>query len=216
MSAHRSVGGGESVPKKEEDRLYKICKTEVSARRQREIEGCLLELMSAKRYEDITITELSDRMNMPRKAFYRYFDSKEDALCALIDHTMSEYSGFTVDRSGDPHRSLRRELEEYFKFWISKKHLLTALDRSGLVGTLIERNISYPVSDVIMLEKFLPKEDREMSEYIFKFAFSGLVYTMINWYREGFKTSTSDMARIACRMLREPLFPNLLQFGIGE
>lgn len=196
--------------------MYKICKTESSARRQREIENCLLELMSIKRYEDITITELSEKMNMPRKAFYRYFDSKEDALYALIDHTMAEYSGFTVDKSRDSNRSLRRELEEYFKFWISKQYLLNALDRSGLVGTLIERNISYPVKDVIMLEKFLPDEDRDISESIFKFAFSGLVYTMINWYRDGFATSTADMAKVACRMLREPLFPNLSRLGIGE
>ena len=196
--------------------MYKICKTESSARRQREIENCLLELMSIKRYEDITITELSEKMNMPRKAFYRYFDSKEDALYALIDHTMAEYSGFTVDKSRDTNRSLRRELEEYFKFWISKQYLLNALDRSGLVGTLIERNISYPVKDVIMLEKFLPDEDRDISESIFKFAFSGLVYTMINWYRDGFATSTADMAKVACRLLREPLFPNLSKLGIGE
>ncbi|MBQ8528413.1 MAG: TetR/AcrR family transcriptional regulator [Clostridia bacterium] len=196
--------------------MYKICKTESSARRQREIENCLLELMSIKRYEDITITELSEKMNMPRKAFYRYFDSKDDALYALIDHTMAEYSGFTVDKSQEPNRSLRRELEEYFKFWISKQYLLNALDRSGLVGTLIERNISYPVKDVIMLEKFLPDEDRDISESIFKFAFSGLVYTMINWYRDGFATSTQDMAKVACRMLREPLFPNLSKLGIGE
>ena len=120
--------------------MYKICKSEVSAARQREIERRLLELMGTKRYEDITVTELSDSMNMPRKAFYRYFDSKDDALCALIDHTMTEYSGFTVDRSSERNRSLKRELEEYFKFWISKKELLDALDRSGLVGTLIERN----------------------------------------------------------------------------
>lgn len=196
--------------------MYKICKTESSARRQKEIENCLLELMSIKRYEDITITELSEKMNMPRKAFYRYFDSKDDALYALIDHTMAEYSGFTVDKSRDSNRSLRRELEEYFKFWISKQYLLNALDRSGLVGTLIERNISYPVKDVIMLEKFLPDEDRDISESIFKFAFSGLVYTMINWYRDGFATSTADMAKVACRMLREPLFPNLSKLGIGE
>ena len=196
--------------------MYKTCKTEVSAARQREIESRLLELMTVKRYEDITITELSELMNMPRKAFYRYFDSKDDALYALIDHTMAEYAGFNVDRSGEKHRSLRRELEEYFKFWMQRKPLLDALDRSGLVGTLIERNISFPVGERIALMKFLPEADRELSDAIFKFAFSGLVYTMITWYRDGFKTSTHDMARAACRLLSEPLFPILSQFDIGD
>ena len=78
--------------------MYKLCKTEQSAKRQREIENCLFEIMKGKHYEEITITEICERMSMPRKAFYRYFDSKEDALSALIDHSMAEYGGFVVDK----------------------------------------------------------------------------------------------------------------------
>ena len=153
---------------------------------------------------------------MPRKAFYRYFDSKDDALYALIDHSMSDYSGFTVDRSGESVRSLTSELEEYFKFWLVKRDFLDALDRSGLMGSLIERTINYPVNDRVSIVKFLPGEDDVTREKVLKFAFSGLVYTMIGWYREGFSTSTRDMAKMACRMLREPLFPGLEDVGIGK
>ena len=196
--------------------MYKLCKTDQSSARQRAIEQALLELMSHKRFEDITITELSEKMNMPRKAFYRYFDSKEDALNALIDHSMSEYAGLSPDRSGEAHRSLTLELEEYFKFWYEKRELLFALDRSGIMGTLIERTVNFPIGEVVYIDKFLPEEDRKIKARIIQFAFSGLVYTMINWYREGFVTKTRDMAKIACRMFREPLFPLLREIGIGE
>ena len=74
--------------------MYKLCKTEQSAKRQREIEGKLLALMWQKHFDDISITELCEFVGMPRKSFYRYFDSKEDALEALIDHTLGEYTGF--------------------------------------------------------------------------------------------------------------------------
>lgn len=196
--------------------MYKLCKTEQSAKRQRAIEDTLFDLMKQKRYEDISITELCEKMNMPRKAFYRYFDSKEDALYALIDHSMSDYSGFAVDRSGESVRSLTSELEEYFKFWYEKRDFLSAIDRSGLMGALIERTINYPVNDRVSIVKFLPGEDDMTREKVLKFAFSGLVYTMIGWYREGFSTSTRDMAKIACRLLREPLFPALESIGIGK
>ena len=196
--------------------MYKLCKTEQSAKRQREIETCLFEIIKQKRFEDVTVTELCAEMSMPRKAFYRYFDSKEDALYALIDHMMSEYTGFTVDRSGDRERSLTSELEEYFKFWYEKKDFLHAIDRSGLMGTLVERSINYPVNDRVAMAKFMPGEDEIMRDKVLRFAFSGLVYTMIGWYREGFKSSTRDMAKIACRMLMEPLFPNLYDAGIGK
>ena len=196
--------------------MYKLCKTEQSANRQRAIENCLFDMLEGKSYEDITITELCERMDMPRKSFYRYFDSKEDALHALIDHSMSDYSGFSVDRSGETARSLTRELEEYFKFWYKKRDFLDAIDRSGLMGTLIERTINYPVGDRVHMAKFLPNEDELSRDKVFKFAFSGLVYTMIAWYRDGFAESTHDMAKISCRMLREPLFPGIFAAGIGE
>ena len=196
--------------------MYKLCKTEQSTRRQRTIENTLLDMMKQKRYDDITITEISDRLNMPRKAFYRYFDSKDDALYALIDHTMAEYSGISSDRSFDRNRSLTRELEEYFKFWYERRDLLRALDSSGIIATLIERTLSLPIGDMFNINKFLNPEDIPVRNKIFEFAFSGLIYIMISWYKEGFVTSTRDMARITCRLLREPLFPNLDLGGIGE
>lgn len=196
--------------------MYKLCKTEQSTARQREIENCLFTLMRSKSYEDITVTEISEKMNMPRKAFYRYFDSKEDALDALIDHSMAEYGGLNVDRSGDTGRSLTRELDEYFKFWLEKKDLLDALDKSGMMARLIERTVNFPIGERISINKFISEKDMRLRDRIFKFAFSGLVYTMISWYREGFTTPSRDMAKLACRLLREPLFPTLKEVGIGE
>jgi AcrR family transcriptional regulator len=194
--------------------MYKLCKTEQSAKRQRDIENCLLEILCTKHYEEISITEICERMGMPRKAFYRYFDSKDDALAALIDHSMADYNGFSVDRSGETKRSLVNELEEYFLFWYEKRELLSALDKSGLIGHLIERTIHFPIGDRIVISRFLPDDDEKIREWIFKFAFSGLIYTMISWYRDGFKVSTKEMAEIACRLLRDPLFPKLGNLGI--
>ena len=77
--------------------MYKLCKTEQSAKRQREIEMALLNLMSKKSYSEISITELCKNLGMPRKTFYRYFESKEDTLYALIEHTMNEYQYFFTD-----------------------------------------------------------------------------------------------------------------------
>lgn len=195
--------------------MYKLCKTEQSTLRQREIEEALFDLMKAKRYEDITITELSEKMNMPRKAFYRYFDSKEDALAALIDHAMADYTGFSIERSNDKNRSLTSELEEYFKFWMSRRELLAALERSSVLGTLIERSINYPIEERIAIAKFLPEDDPEVRSRIFKFAFAGMIYTMIEWYKSGFKTPARDMAKATGRMFTTPLFPNLSSLGIG-
>ena len=69
--------------------MYKLCKTEETVKRQREIELGLFSMLKTVRFDNLSITELCEKIQIPRKAFYRYFDSKEDALCALILYFLS-------------------------------------------------------------------------------------------------------------------------------
>ena len=71
--------------------MYKLCKTEQSARRQQEIEEGLLAMMLQQPYEEISVSDLCKKMDLPRKSFYRYFGSKEDALYGLLDRRLMGY-----------------------------------------------------------------------------------------------------------------------------
>ena len=194
--------------------MYKLCKTEQSAKRQREIEKVLFDLMMKKSYPDITVTEICDALSMPRKAFYRYFDSKDDTLYALIEHTMAEYGGFTGNEASEGVRTLRREIEKYFVFWQDHRLLLDALYKNNMLEKIIDVSIAFPVNDMVSIKKFLPDDTDWAREKIFKFAVCGLVFQMLDWYKDGFKTSVSDMARLSCRTLSKPLFPDLDKLGI--
>ncbi len=194
--------------------MYKLCKTEQSAKRQKEIENALLDLMSKKTYNEISITELCEKLSMPRKTYYRYFDSKDDTLYALIEHTMTEYQDFAAAPSKDGIRTLMGEIENYYRFWICHKPLLDALYRNNMLEKIIDVSMNFPVNDMVSLQKFLPDDSEWAREKIFKFAVCGLCFQMIDWYRGGFKTSISDMAKISCRTLSKPLFPNLDKLGI--
>ena len=196
--------------------MYKICKTERASARQREIELGLLDALTKRRFEDITVSELCDGLGVPRKAFYRYFDSKEGALRALIDHTLTDFGRIAPTYSEKRQRSLTRDIEAFFLFWKEQKVLLSALDRSGLFSHLIDAALDFPVRDMISLEKFLPDDSATMRQSIFKFAICGLMFTMLSWYKSGFAESSQSMARAACRMLSRPLFPNLEKIGIPE
>lgn len=186
--------------------MYKICKTEQSIKRQREIETALFETLKKKNYEDITITELCDYLEMPRKSFYRYFDGKDDVLTALLDHTMMGYGGFN---NGDNHWSIKKELESFYTFWYENRELLEILEKNRLINRLFECAAKFPIKDMISISKYLPYENEWAKIRIFEFAIFGLLFEAINWYREGFKTDISDMAEISCRLLSQPLFPNL-------
>ncbi|MBQ8322038.1 MAG: TetR/AcrR family transcriptional regulator [Clostridia bacterium] len=188
--------------------MYKLCKTEESAKRQREIELCLLSMMKTRKYEDITISELCDTNSIPRKAFYRYFENKDGALHALIVHTVASYEEVAKNYKS-AQRTLEGDLEKFFKFWRDQQDFLDALKRNNLIGLLIQYSISYSETEREILNKFLPGEPEQMQRAIIKFAICGLMSSMAEWHEGGFQQKSIDMARTMCRMFSKPLFPNL-------
>lgn len=186
--------------------MYKLCKTEQSAQRQRQLEAGLLLAMNTKRYEDITISDLCTQMGVPRKSFYRYFSSKDGALYALLDHTLMEFEKFTEPYQPGEARTLQKDLEGFFLFWVRRKPLLDVLERSGLSGVLIERAITY-ASEVVFPVRLLPGEPRQVQKQVVTFSVCGLMTMMITWHHGGYQEGSRDMARVAARLLCQPLFP---------
>ena len=187
--------------------MYKMCKTAQSAQRQRELELGLLEAMKNDRYEDISISELCSGMGIPRKTFYRYFDSKDGALYGLIDHTLLDYEGFNFVYLKSGKRTLQRELEQFFRFWLERRDLLDVLRGSGLSGILIERAISFALSDAVMPRRFLPEDTEQMQKHITMFGVCGLLSMVLSWHEDGFRESPEELSVVAARLLGKPLFP---------
>lgn len=183
--------------------MYKLCKTEQSALRQRELERALAELMQLQRYEDITVSEFCSYAGIPRKAFYRYFSSKDGALYALIDHTLLEYDLF---RSQNPDGDTLQFMEGLFRFWKLQKTLLDALAFSGISGILLERTIGFIENKLTQRQSF-SVESEFAQKQIVRFAVSGIMIMMINWHHEGYRESPRKMAELMLNMMCEPLFP---------
>ena len=190
--------------------LYKQCRTEQSAARQRELLEGLLEAMNQQHYDEITVSSLCNQMGIPRKSFYRYFSSKEGALHALIDHALLDYESF----SAEFHRnssSVQEEMEGLFAYWMHQKKLLDALQKSSLSGVLVNRTIGHSVLEVMRDRRFLPPEEQQAQEYITLFAVSGLMSMVIQWHHDGYRQSAEQMARIALRLMTKPIAPNVFQ-----
>ena len=194
--------------------MYKLCKTEQSSRRQKEIEAALLSLMGKEAYSQISITELCESIPIPRKAFYRYFDDKDGALRGLIEHTLSDFYIYNTPTGGK--RSLERELSNFFLFWRERRPFLDAMEKNGLTGLLVDICVQYPIETVIKLERFLPDDPESRRRAVFRFASVGLLFHMLDWYRSGFVESAEEMARSTIRMLCQPIFPALARIGFNE
>lgn len=187
--------------------MYKYCKTEQSVQRQRELEQGLLDMMKYKQFEEISVSDLCDRLNIPRKSFYRYFSSKEGALHALLDHTLLEfYDTGSIEglRGGTP----VGDLERFFHFWQKRKSLIDAMLRSNLSGMLVERAVSLAKQEELM-PGYVKDWENMMQNIAMSFVVCGLMSMVIQWHREGYRISAEKMAQAAVAMLSRPLIPKL-------
>lgn len=180
--------------------MYKFCKNEQSSQRQRELEQGLLTMMEHRQFDEISVSDLCERMNIPRKSFYRYFSSKEGALHALIDYTLMDFDSFTENwmKSDD---STQEELERMFAYWYHKKDFLDALAKSNLSGVLVQRAIGHSTLETIQYRRFLPLEEQHAQEYCMLFAVTGLMSMVIQWHRDGYPQTPRQMAQIAMHLV---------------
>ncbi len=184
--------------------MYKLCKTEQSAQRQQEIEEGLLSMMRQRRYEEITVSDLCEKLGLPRKSFYRYFGNKEDALLGLLDHRLMRYESHNYSDSTRYKKGITLNLRWFFEFWLTQKDLLDALAYSNISGILVERAIhNSQKADIFdYASGTYSKADVEMHT---GFLVCGLMSVVLQWHHDGYRQSPRDMAEASYKMLSRPM-----------
>jgi AcrR family transcriptional regulator len=185
--------------------MYKLCRSEQSLQRQKAMTQGLLALMLKRNYEDISVSDLCDHLQIPRKAFYRYFSGKDGALHALIDHSLAQFFEMPAD-PGRARGTAPGDLDLYFYFWYEHRALLDALHRSGLSGILVERANRFALQEGHLPRHFkkMPPQIRELA---IAFAVCGLMSMILQWHRGGFAIPPAEMTRLAQGILTAPLLP---------
>ena len=183
--------------------MYKLCKNDKSQQRQRELEQGLLRAMLHRQYEDISVSDLCEHMQIPRKSFYRYFSSKDGALYALIDHTLADFFQMPLNEKKTRGTAIG-DLDLYFLFWYEHKTLLDALQRSSISGILVERATNFALK-----EGHLPRQFKRFSPEVrgiaMAFSVCGLMSMILQWHRQGFLISPDEMTRLVMDLLTTPL-----------
>lgn len=192
--------------------MYKLCKSESAAARQRELEAGLLRIMLRCRYEEISVSDLCQQLDIPRKSFYRYFSGKDGALHALLDHTLMEYETFPGSYRDGQSRSLEKDLERFFLFWLHHRPLLDALEKNKMSPILIQCCIESAMNGQLIPRRFLRTEDSETLEGVILFTICGLMTMVLHWHHSGYPQPAVVMAKTAVRLLSQPLFRQPSQF----
>ena len=179
--------------------MYKHCATEESARRQRQLETCLQELMTTEDYANITISQICDRAGISRKSFYRYFSSKEGCLYALIDHAVFDGAAYYLPEHPSHHTN-RLIYERFFSYWKEKAPLLDVLERNSMSLLLADRMLAYTVQEEHEFRYLFRELAAESTERSI-FYISGIVGLVLSWHKSGFSKSAAQMAAILSDMI---------------
>lgn len=158
--------------------MYKICKTERSSERQKLFQTTLLSLMKKQKYQEITVTSLCKEMEVPRKAFYRYFDALEDVLFMIMDETLTEAFLFL---------EIKSDVVGFFNYWKKKKEFLDVLEKSGLSYMLTIR-LQEKLNEHVKEERLSNKELR-YAGYV-----SAIMTILLLWHHSGMKQSVEEIS----------------------
>lgn len=179
--------------------MYKHCNTEESAHRQRQLEQCLLKLMADTPYDQITISQICEQIGISRKSFYRYFDSKDGCLHALLDHAIMDGSNYYLPESdkGNPQLAFYCRI---FEYWKMQSPLLDALERNGQSLQLLQRMIRYILVEEPEYARLMGISNHDLMEHVV-YSVGGTMGLVLTWHHEHFQKTPEQMGKLLYQMM---------------
>ena len=161
--------------------MYKKCTTEKTIQRQIEFENTFLSMLEQIAYKEITITAICKKMQIQRKAFYRYFDSIDDIVDSIADRLLEETY---IYLEGDIN------LEGYFETFKRKKSTLDVLAKHNLIGVLMERTWVQTL-DKRKNEEFYLKDIAHITGAY------GFLAMVVAWHHNGMKQDIKELIHLS-------------------
>jgi len=190
--------------------MYKQCRTEQSAARQRQLEQGLLQVMLKRQYDEISVSDLCEEIGVPRKAFYRYFSGKDGALYSMIDRALMDFEIHSTSTEMYEPETPMDYMKHVFVYWTEHQNLLDALKKSNLSGMLIQRALDFS-QNIDAIPRFMLIRDKRLREYGTMFMVCGLMTMIVQWHNDGFSKSITEMAELTMQLLTKPLFSGKLE-----
>ncbi len=158
------------------------------------IQTALIDLMTKKPYDKITISEVIVRSGISRSAFYRNYSSKKDVVKEICDETLKSFKEFAIAEGA-------REGTYSFFFGI-----FSAVQKNEKnIRLLLQANIQQIFPELTSPESFVemlwPSGSPE--EYYRNLALEGACNRiLLDWFENGMKESVEYMAEFCSNLAR--------------
>ena len=153
--------------------------------------------------EQITITELSIASDIPRKGFYRYFDSIDDVVNFILEKNIQEENEY-ISRTGVSIDATPREyLIVWLRFWKEKADVMRLFQDRRIHSAMVRHAMrhmdpeSASIQQVSMAEPIMVRN---------LFASYGTMALLEIWNRDNYQITEEAMADFMLELLTQPLF----------
>jgi AcrR family transcriptional regulator len=113
--------------------MARVVKEEEHAGKRQEILAVAQQLVFTKGYEQMSIQDIIEALQISKGAFYHYFDSKTALLDGLVDNMMADAEAILDPIVAEPNLSAIEKLQRYFetagRYKTTKKEFILALLR---------------------------------------------------------------------------------------
>ncbi|MBR2791714.1 MAG: TetR family transcriptional regulator C-terminal domain-containing protein [Erysipelotrichaceae bacterium] len=158
------------------------------------LSSSLYDLLRKKSFNDISITELCQNCNITRKTFYRNCDDLYD----LIDYSIDRHMVSAMESVSWYHSPTQEIITSFFRYWGSKRDLLSLLYAKGLFPHFKTRLIKIVSNNSTYqrLTAAIGKVDESIKEYYDSFLFGGFLQLMEAWIVHNYELSVEEIAEV--------------------
>jgi AcrR family transcriptional regulator len=173
----------------------KLSKDLRSRRTRKWLQESLLVLMKEKSFRDIQVTEIADRAEVSRPAFYLHFHSKEELLLSHVDAVFDEfYASLSSEVNiGDVDRKIVSVL--LFKYWAKHADTLKMIFKAESDIVLLKRLRDYVA--IVMADLRIGKRNGssglKFEDYIVDFVAGGAYMLLKKWVTEDMPYTAEQM-----------------------
>lgn len=173
----------------------------ISLRSKKWITDALFKLMEEKKFEEITVTDISREADLVRQTFYKNFDSKEDVIKKYMEKLSDELveMGTNIDKY-----NLKNLARLHLEFWYKKSDLLKLLIKHNLLDSI---NICYKKFIIILNDDSLKKDELTI-QYSSEFFIGGLIKCIKKWVKDDFNISVDQLTNLILQIIDTDFFIN--------
>ncbi len=184
--------------------MYKQCKTEQSAARQRELAFGLLDLMQQMPYEKITVNDLCRHTHISRKTFYRYFPSKNDALEVLVYLVLMDINTYKSPALMETDNVFLTEMTRFFYYWLEHRQILETLLNNSLMEVLFTQATFISLTEMALFKQYLGGLDFHARESVAAYYVGGILSMIMIWLKNQCVESPEDMSNRVIHLVGDP------------